>query len=92
MRFAVTKHSRSGAPDDALELLWKRVDGRRFEDVGFRRSGPDLIARIDNDAPIGREGDERHEADRLAVLACLREVCERAPELDADWFAVTQGR
>ena len=92
MRFAITEHSRSGAPADALELLWKRLDGRRFEDVSFKRSGSDVIARIDNDAPIGREGDERHEADRLAVLACLHEVCERAPELNGAWFAVTRSR
>jgi len=35
------------------------------------------------------ERDEREEVGRLAVLDILQEVCERAPELTLDWFAVS---
>ena len=41
------------------------------------------------DAPISMERDEREEIGRRAVLDIVRSVCERAPELKSDWFAVS---
>lgn len=88
MNFAVTQHSGSKAPTDALDLLWQRIDGRRFEDVRFVRRGSEIRAATGEDAPVSMERDERAEIGRSVVLECVREICERAPELQADWFAV----
>ncbi len=92
MRFAVTHHSGSGAPEDALELLWAWLDGRRFEDVSFSRSGTEITARTGEDGPISRERDERGETGRLTVLECVTSVCERVPELKSDWYAISLRR
>jgi hypothetical protein len=92
VRFAVTLHSGSRAPRDALTLLWKRLEGRRFEDVSFSRGGSEIRAETGADAPVSMERDERAEVGRAAVLGCVREVCERAPELKSDWFAVSPQR
>lgn len=89
MRFAITPHSRSGAPEDALDLLWARLDGRRYEDVSFSRKGTEIMARAGADAPVSMERDEREEIGRLAVLDCVTAVCERAPELKSAWFAIS---
>jgi len=88
VNFSVTQHSGSKAPADAIELLWQRVDGRRFEDVRFIRRGTEIRAATGEDAPVSMESDERSEIGRSKVLECVREICERAPELKADWFAV----
>jgi hypothetical protein len=88
VRFAVTRHSGSAAPADAIELLWKRLEGRRFEEVGFSRSGAAIRAVAAEDAPLSMESDERERVGRTAVLGCVQEACEGAPELKYDWFAV----
>jgi hypothetical protein len=35
------------------------------------------------------ERAEREQIGRAAVLKCLDEICERAPELRTDWYAVS---
>ena len=89
MKFAITPHSRSGAPENALDLLWERLEGKRFEDVSFSRKGTELMARAGHDAPVSMERDEREEIGRLAVLDCVTRVCERVPELKIAWFAIS---
>jgi hypothetical protein len=89
VKFAITPHSRSGAPENALDLLWERLEGKRFEDVSFSRKGTELMARAGHDAPVSMERDEREEIGRLAVLDCVTRVCERAPELKSAWFAIS---
>lgn len=89
MKFAITPHSRSGAPEDALDLLWQRLDGHRYEDVSFSCKSGEIVARAGTDAPVSMERDEREEIGRLAVLDCIRTVCERAPELKIAWFAIS---
>jgi hypothetical protein len=88
MRFRITNHSRSGAPADALELLWARIQGRRFEDIVFNRGGNEIGASVGHDSPVSMERDEREEVSQREVLDCLREICDRAPELRIDWYAV----
>jgi hypothetical protein len=92
MKFAVTHHSGSGAPEDALDLLWQRLEGRRYEDISFSRSGSEILARAGEDAPISMERGEREEIGRLAVLECVSTVCERVPELKVDWYAISLRR
>jgi hypothetical protein len=92
VRFAVTLHSGSSAPADAIELLWKRLEGRRFEEVSFSRSGAFVRALAVEDAPLSMERDERERVGRAAVLGCVQEACEGAPELQYNWFAVSPQR
>jgi hypothetical protein len=88
VKFAITRHSGASAPADALALLWGRLEGQRFEDVAFVRGGYEIGASFGQEAPISMERDEREEVGRLAVLKCLRDVCESAPELHLKWFAI----
>lgn len=88
MRFKITLHSGSKAPADALELLWKRL-GRSREEIRFARKGEEIAVIWGEDAPISMESDERKEIGRRAVLDVLEAVCDRAPELKSDWFAVS---
>ncbi len=89
MKFAVTHHSGSGAPADALDLLWQHLENLRHEEVSFNRRGPEILAHTGQDAPISMERDEREEIGRLAVLECVREVCDQHPELRSSWYAIS---
>ncbi|HTW41294.1 MAG TPA: hypothetical protein VMD79_03155 [Solirubrobacteraceae bacterium] len=88
MQFKITPHSVFDPPDDALELLWVRLAPSR-EEVSFAKVGALISARTDEDAPVSMTRDERVEIGRRAVLDVVREVCEGAPELKSDWFAVS---
>jgi hypothetical protein len=90
--FAVTRHSGSRAPEDALELLWRRLRGERFEDVEFRRVGREIRAATGHDTPVQMERDEREEIGRQEILECLSDVCGAAAELELDWYAVAPRR
>ncbi len=92
MKFVLTHHSGSGAPEDALELLWERLEGRRYEDVSFSRSGSEITARTSKEASISMERGESEEIARLTVLDCLTTVCERVPELKIEWYAISLRR
>ena len=74
-------------PDSAMSLLGERIP-KRCEDVCFSLSGAEIGARLDRDEPVSMTSDERVEIGRRAVLDALDEVCERAPELKLDWYAV----
>ena len=92
MKFRITTHSAARSagspPPDAIELLWKRLGPRR-EDTSFARVGADITATWSGDEHISSSRDERAEVGRHAVLAIVSGVCEREPELTADWFAVS---
>jgi hypothetical protein len=86
--FGITPHSGAKAPADALQLLWERLEGRRFGEIAFNRAGYAINASVGQEAPISMERDEREEVGRLAVLERLREICDDAPELRIEWYAV----
>lgn len=88
MKFKVTRHSGSTPPTDALDLLWERLDGNRYE-VAFSKVGDVIRAAWGEDAPVTMEQDERALIGRLAVLNVVRGVCDGAPELKFDWYAVS---
>jgi hypothetical protein len=69
-------------------LLWPRLDANG-DDVRFAKVGAEIRATWGEDAPISMERDEREEIGRRAVLDIVRGVCERVPELESDWFAVS---
>jgi hypothetical protein len=88
VQFRITPHSALAPPPDALELLWEHL-GAYYEDVSFARVGPEIVATTGEDAPVSMTVDERVDIGRRAVLDVVREVCEGAPGLRSDWFAVS---
>lgn len=90
MQFKITPHSVFDPPADAVELLWQRLGSRRDE-MTFAKVGPAITARTDEDAPVSMTRDERTEIGRRAVLEVVRDVCDGAPDLKSDWFAVSSG-
>jgi hypothetical protein len=91
--FKITHHSGFAAPADALDLLWLRLDCNREDvrsrdDLRFAKVDAELRATWREDAPLSMERPEREEFGRRAVLSVLYEVCELAPELESDWYAV----
>jgi hypothetical protein len=91
MRFRITKHTAKTPPDHVLELLTERIPQRR-EDVLFTSAGGEIRARLDRDDAVWMTQDERLEIGRRAVLDVVGEVCDRAPELKLDWYAVSPAR
>jgi hypothetical protein len=57
--------------------------------MSFQKQGSEITVTPGADAPVSMTSDERVHIGRRAVLAVLREVCEEAPELRSDWFAVS---
>jgi hypothetical protein len=91
MKFKITRHATASPPDNAMDALTERM-GRKREDVSFTRVGAELRANLDRDVPSSMTYDERTAIGRRAVLEIVGEVCERAPELKLDWFAVSPAR
>jgi hypothetical protein len=74
-----------------LDLLWQRL-GPKYDAVSFAKVGGEIKATWRDDASASRTRDERAEIGRRAVYDVVRDVCERAPELKSDWFAVSIDR
>jgi hypothetical protein len=74
-------------PDRAMGLLSERIP-KRCDEVRFSVSGEGIAASLDSDGSESRAREERVEIGRRAVLDALEQVCERAPELTLDWYAV----
>ena len=88
MKFKITIHGHSGAPPDALDLLWEAL-GTSRDDVRFSRPGLAIIATWMSEAPVTMERDERKEVGRAAVWGIVRDVCEDTAGLRSSWFAVS---
>ena len=91
MKFRITRHATGSPPEDALDLLTLRI-GRRREDVFFARVGGEIRATLKRDEPVAMTQDDRAEVGRRAVLEIVEDVCDRAPELKLDWYAVSAAR
>jgi hypothetical protein len=74
-----------------MVLLSERIP-KRCEEVRFSVSGEEIVASLDSDASVSMAREERVELGRRVVLGALEEVCERAPELRIDWYAVAPAR
>jgi hypothetical protein len=91
--FKITRHAGSRRstrprPANAMDLLWRRLDVSRG-DASFAKVGPEISATWQMDAPGRVPRDELSAVGRLAVLDVVREVCEHAPELELEWFAIS---
>jgi hypothetical protein len=91
VNFRITRHTRSGAPNEALQLLFERL-GRKRGDARFAIAGREIKAVWGHDAPVAIERDEREEIGRQALLEIVAGVCADAPELELRWFAVSPRR
>jgi hypothetical protein len=87
VRFKITPHSTFKPPADAIELLWTRLGPSR-DDASFAKVGAEIKASLEDDAPVAMTSDERVDIGRRAILAIVLDVCEGAPELKSDWFAI----
>ena len=86
--FRITRHVAFAPPDHAMSLLCERLP-HDCEDVCFSVSAGEIGASLDRDDSVSVTQDERVEIGRRAVLAALEEICERAPALQLDWYAVS---
>ncbi len=75
---------------EAIDLLAARIGKRRG--VSFTRVGHEIRANLNRDDPIAMTHDERTDVGRRAVLEIVAEVCERNPELEFEWYAVSPAR
>jgi hypothetical protein len=91
VHFRITPHSAVAPPPNALELLWERL-GSEWDDVSFVKAGNQIEARTGEDAPVSMTSDERAEIGRRVVLNVVLAVCDGAPELSSDWYAVSSDR
>jgi hypothetical protein len=72
-----------------MDLLWQGLDSGHDE-ASFRKVGDEIRATWGEDGPASVERDlERAEVGRRAILNIVIAVCERTPELNSDWFAVS---
>ena len=78
----------STRPANAMDLLWQRLGANR-DGTSFAKVGAEIMATWREDAPVSMEHDERVAFGRRAVLDIVIGVCDRAPELDSDWFAIS---
>jgi hypothetical protein len=91
MIFSITRHSGWAAPDNALDMLWERLGARR-EDTSFAKDDAEIRATWGSDPPSSIDRHEREEVGRAVILEIVRDVCEQAPELKSDWYAVVADR
>jgi hypothetical protein len=91
MRFRITRHAATSPPDQAVELLAQRLGSRR-KGVSFVLVGAEIRANLKRDDPVYMTQDERVDIGRRAVLEIVSELCERDPDLNVDWYAVSPAR
>jgi hypothetical protein len=89
--FRITRHAALTPPDHAMSLLCERLP-KRCEDVCFSMTGGEIGASLDREESVSETDDERAEIGRRAVLGALEEICDSAPELKLDWYAVSPAR
>lgn len=85
MRFRITLHSGFRPPEDALDVLFEKLGSFR-EGVRFSKLSSEIRATLSDEG--SRERDELEEIGRSQVLDIVRAACQRAPDLQSDWFAV----
>jgi hypothetical protein len=88
MRFRIGRHSGFAVPADAMELLLRRL-GAQAHEISFAMVGAEITATSPESHGDSTTRETRVEVERQAIVDLIRDVCERAPELESDWFAVS---
>jgi hypothetical protein len=88
MKFRIGRHSGFAVPADAMELLLRRL-GARVDEVTFAMVGAEITATSPERHGDSTTREARIEVERKAIVDIIRDACERAPELESDWFAVS---
>jgi hypothetical protein len=71
-----------------MELLFRRL-GAQHDEVSFGMVGAEISATCEEHDRDSTTRKERVEIERRAILDIICDTCERAPELESDWFAVS---
>jgi hypothetical protein len=71
-----------------MELLLRRLGARRDE-LTFAMDGGAIMAISEEHEGDSSTREERIEMERRAIVDLLVDVCDDAPELESDWFAVS---
>lgn len=87
MLFKIAHHSGTRPPADALDRLLAKLGPER-ENVRFTKAGSEL--RADWRGGASAMSHEQSEMGRRAVFEMVRDICERSPGLDVEWFAVSK--
>ena len=88
MTFRIGRHSGFAAPPDAMELLLRRL-GAQADEVSFAMVGDEIRATSGEADGDSTTREMRVAVEREAILDLICDVCERAPELESNWFAVS---
>jgi hypothetical protein len=71
-----------------MELLLRRLGARRDE-LTFAMDGDAITATSEEHEGESSTREERVDTERRAIVDLLVRVCDDAPELESDWFAVS---
>jgi hypothetical protein len=74
-----------------MDLLWERLQTGlepTDDDVSLARVGAQIWVTWGPEVGSSPDARERSEIGRRTVANIVRSVCEHAPELEFDWFAV----
>ena len=70
-----------------MELLLRRL-GAQADDISFAMVRDGIMATSPESHGDSTTREIRVGVERQAIVDLIRDVCERAPELESDWFAV----
>ena len=71
-----------------MELLLRRL-GAQADEISFAIARDGIMATSPESPGDSTTREIRVEVERQAIVDLIRDVCERAPELESDWFAVS---
>jgi hypothetical protein len=89
MEFRITPHTAYGAPVDAIESLWPHLETADVADAAFARSPEGITASWGYDDASRTIREELTVRERREVLEAVCDVCDRAPGLESDWYAIS---
>jgi hypothetical protein len=91
VKFKITRHSGFSSPPDALDQLFEQL-APHGDVVSFSKDRDGITATWREGGGISRTQEELSAIGRLEVLEAVLATCGRAPELNADWYAVSVPR
>jgi hypothetical protein len=90
MEFRITTHTAYGAPADAIASLWPHLETADVADGAFARGPEEQITASWGYGDASQTvREELMFRERREVLEAVCEVCDRAPGLESDWYAIS---